>query len=313
MADRKKCNYHLIFTLMVLLVCCDNAKNKMTGPVEPEIMVSSIAITPRSVVKTEGSIVQFTALVKDTDGIALEGISLKWHSSENSVALIDSLGTALCKQAGDVVITAHYDTIESNASKLLIVTPAVYAGQTSGNGIVYTNETPGIWIGQRELDIDINKDGVEDFKVGHTGWDGNNADMITYIEPLEGNRINISSAYKSVADSILNSNVDTEPWYDDFKYKDRSNAWVDTVGYWVVIDHTLEWMTKPAVFSYFYERDAYMWNWNFGLCQPDSEKLIGLMLVNAEDVTYGWLKIQVGRCSGGISIKEYAGIRLGEQ
>jgi hypothetical protein len=229
------------------------------------------------------------------------------------VAFIDSLGYAHCIKEGEAQITAHYDTIESNASRLLIITPSVYAGQTNGNGIVYTNETPDIWIGQRELIIDMNKDGAEDYRVGHTGWDGNNADMITYIEPLGGNKINISSAYKSIADSILNSNVDTDPWYDDFKYQDRSNAWVDTLSYGDMIDNHLEWSARPAVFSYFYERDAYMWNWEFGLFQPNSEKHIGLMLVNTEVVTYGWLKIQVGRFSGGISIKEYAGIRLGEQ
>lgn len=73
-------------------------------PVSQQVV--SISVTPTSASIAAGDTQQFKATAKNSSGGTVSGASITWHSSDTSVATIDSTGLATGVAAGTATITA---------------------------------------------------------------------------------------------------------------------------------------------------------------------------------------------------------------
>jgi Big-like domain-containing protein len=70
--------------------------------------VASISVTPESVAVWQGDTVSFTAAPRDSSGAPLFGRSVQWTSSDEAVAIVDSLtGRVAAIAPGSATVTAH--------------------------------------------------------------------------------------------------------------------------------------------------------------------------------------------------------------
>ena len=83
--------------------------------VTPEL-ASSVQVSPATVTLRVSNQRQFTAVVKNQAGTVITGRTLRWASSNSSIASIDQTGSVIALTPGSVAITADVDGNSSSAS-----------------------------------------------------------------------------------------------------------------------------------------------------------------------------------------------------
>ncbi|HET7790726.1 MAG TPA: Ig-like domain-containing protein, partial [Gemmatimonadales bacterium] len=79
-------------------------------------VVASVTVTPGSAALTAVGLTKaFTAVAKDSGGATVTGVRFLWLSSDNTVAVVDTLGVAKSKGPGQAIITAAGRGIPGNA------------------------------------------------------------------------------------------------------------------------------------------------------------------------------------------------------
>jgi len=278
-----------------------------------DTIISEIIITPDSLIGIIGSYIQFEALAKDQYGQTIENLNFKWISSDISIVSVDSSGLAFLKSEGEVTITAVYDTLTSNVAIFTVISPTIKAGQKTGKGIVYTDLYPGLQIGYfnwNSVNIDLNKDGVDDFVISHRHDGGNNREIIVFIEPIGGNEINFNPSYSDIADSILYNTVDTS--YSGLKLYNPAlfEEWADTVAQNSLIDSNLLWISNTTTLFFHYARDAIAWGYDFGMWERGKSKYLAVRLFTTNGFTSGWMHVKIEVLVAESLLLEYAGIRI---
>ena len=296
------------FLLLLVFFNCTKEKVPLTSSINNSDTLSNLVISPDSAIQIMGSKIQFYYTITHTVRDFVNEQKIQWISSDTSVATIDSLGLAICKNIGKTDITVQLDSLKSNYASLNIISPKILVGQSEGIGISYTNLGSGITVTDVFL-IDVNSDGSHDIVVDHKRIGGNNRDIVVKILPLNGNQINFNSSYKSVADSILVSNVDTSLSGHRLYFPADFEIWADTVSLNTEVNENLNWINHSSTLYYHYVRDAISWGYNFGLWKYES-KYLALKICNNSDTTYAWryIKVQNNYNSDALVI-EYAGIK----
>lgn len=86
-------------------------------------LVATVQVTPGTFgLTTVGATKQFSAVAKDSGGATVAGVRFLWLSSDNTVAVVDTLGVAKSKGPGQAIITAAGRGVPGNA--VLTVTQA---------------------------------------------------------------------------------------------------------------------------------------------------------------------------------------------
>ena len=80
-----------------------------------------IDITPQVAAVEQGSTIPFEARVYDGFGMEVSNASVRWESSNPSVAAIDAAGLVSALDAGQVMIYAHGDEVSSMPALLTVV------------------------------------------------------------------------------------------------------------------------------------------------------------------------------------------------
>jgi len=93
----------------------------ITEPEPPVGNPAKIEIVPTTTAIQQGSAIGFQATYLDTLGEIVPGISFQWMSSDTSIASIDTNGTAVGNQPGQVMIAASANGVESEPALLTIV------------------------------------------------------------------------------------------------------------------------------------------------------------------------------------------------
>ncbi len=311
----KKSFIIIIFLFGILCFNCVDDKNNLVDPPIKEKIISKIEITPDSLIKLIGSFVQFEAIAKDQNDNIIENLVYRWISSDTSMVFIDSIGLAFCKSIGEVNITVEYDTVTSNVARFTVISPTINAGQKTGTGIVYTDLYPGLQIGYfnwNSENIDVNKDGIDDFVISHRHDGGNNREIIVSIEPIGGNEVNFDPSYSHIADSILYNTIDTS--YSGLKLynPDLFEIWAETVAQNSLIDSSLVWTSNTTTLFFHYARDGIAWGYDFGLWKTNSSSYLAVRLNKTIGVPYGWIRVKIEIVGARSLLLEYAGIRTDE-
>ncbi|MDE3051638.1 MAG: Ig-like domain-containing protein, partial [Nitrospirota bacterium] len=87
--------------------------------------VGSITVMPSAASIEVGQTQQYAAVVKDTNGNILSGVTLGWSVSHQDVATIDSQGLALGVAAGTTVVTATSGSVASQFVTLTVTAAPV--------------------------------------------------------------------------------------------------------------------------------------------------------------------------------------------
>jgi len=88
-------------------------------------IVTTIVISPSTASASVGTMKQFTAVAKDSNGMVVSGAALTWHSSNTAVATIDSNGLSTAVSVGSSSITAsssYLGTVYTSNTATLTVT-----------------------------------------------------------------------------------------------------------------------------------------------------------------------------------------------
>lgn len=88
-------------TLTIASGCTDTS-----GPTPPDRTGGTMTVVPRSATIQAGQVVELKARLNDEFGEAIQGVNVKWTSSNESVASVSAYGNVLGQGAGDAVITA---------------------------------------------------------------------------------------------------------------------------------------------------------------------------------------------------------------
>jgi hypothetical protein len=79
-------------------------------------MVAEVAVTPNPVALAIAETVQLGATVTDANAHPVQGASVSWNSSDNTVATVDTDGLVTAVQPGSAIITASVDVVSESAT-----------------------------------------------------------------------------------------------------------------------------------------------------------------------------------------------------
>jgi uncharacterized protein YjdB len=83
--------------------------------VTPEV-ATTVTVSPATITLRVGNIRQFTATPKNPAGVAITGKTIRWSSSNSSIASVDQTGNVTALTPGNVIIAADADGVIGNAS-----------------------------------------------------------------------------------------------------------------------------------------------------------------------------------------------------
>ncbi len=157
----------------------DGKTGDATVTVTPE-HVASISTTPASVTLRRNGTQQFTAVAKNTQGIAISGITFSWASSNSSLASVDNNGFVRALAPGTVTIAATADGQSGTAlvtitevpivsCSLFPLTQSIIVGQSvtitptakdSAGNVLSLTGRPLSWTSDNTLIANVNQQGV---------------------------------------------------------------------------------------------------------------------------------------------------------
>ena len=106
----------------------NGASGKDTGPrSQSDPGVGSITVLPSASSLGVGGTQQYAAVVRDTNGNILNGVTVAWASGDKGVATIDSSGLVRGLGSGTTTITASYNGITSRSVNLAVTSVPVSA------------------------------------------------------------------------------------------------------------------------------------------------------------------------------------------
>ncbi|MBL8997251.1 MAG: Ig-like domain-containing protein [Gemmatimonadetes bacterium] len=122
----------IITTLAALMALMVNAQNLGLSPwlglFDPNYAdraARRIVLTPRGdTLRAIGDTAMLTATVTDKNGGALVGATLRWQSSDSSVASVDSGGTVVARSPGRTVVEVRVGEVTARAALLVRPVPA---------------------------------------------------------------------------------------------------------------------------------------------------------------------------------------------
>lgn len=121
----------------------------VTLPVEEEEedpVVASVEVTPSSAsLDALGATQAFSAVARDGDGTAIDGVAFTWASSDEGVATVDASGTATATGEGTTQITATADGVSGSATlqvqqlvETVEITPTAASFSTLGETLTFS-------------------------------------------------------------------------------------------------------------------------------------------------------------------------------
>ncbi len=108
----------LVATLALTLGCKSGGVASVTDidiAIPPS--VHSVTISPAPASLMEGSSLQLTAHAKDSEGNALNGRSVRWSSSDQTIVSVDSAGLVTAMSAGSALVAAEIDGHSNTADR----------------------------------------------------------------------------------------------------------------------------------------------------------------------------------------------------
>jgi len=159
----------------------------------------------------------------------------------------------------------------------------IYAGQTTGEGIYYTDIEPDIslntYFGITEsYELDLNNDGTSDF----------------IISAYQNGSPGFQRCYSGMNSFLTN----------EISFIQNTNS-PDTLRAYYMINEDLYWTSEDLSFGdYFFTGNPYT-DFNIGIWNPLSNYYTGLLLITPVDTLYGWISFgYVNSCQ--VTIKGYA-------
>lgn len=101
---------------------------------------STVEITPNQFGLEQGMSKVVTAIVKDQQGRPMQGQAIQWHSSDSSVATVNTSGKVVAKATGTAMITASVGDVEGKA-KVEVTRLIPTTIKLMGADYVYTTRT----------------------------------------------------------------------------------------------------------------------------------------------------------------------------
>ena len=117
----------VLFVIAMLAACGGGGGGGSTAAPPPDHSTTtpSITVFPSASSIVVGQTRQYTAVVKDTNGNILSGVTVGWSSSDQGVATIDSSGLAQGLGLGTTTITASQNGIKSQLVNLSVTSVPV--------------------------------------------------------------------------------------------------------------------------------------------------------------------------------------------
>jgi uncharacterized protein YjdB len=106
----------------VALITAMTASVADTAVVHVTQVAHSLSISPESAELSEGETFQWEAELKDRKGTLIEGATIEWGSSDESIATVSSSGLVVGQGAGSTTITAFHNDLSSEATVYVAAT-----------------------------------------------------------------------------------------------------------------------------------------------------------------------------------------------
>ena len=143
--------------------------NAATLTVDPP-PVSSVAVDPSNQTITDGGTAAFSATLQDAQGNTLTGRTVRWDSSDHTVATIDNSGLATSAGPGTATITATSEGKSGTATLQVNAAPVASVAVTPTASAILIGTTVQLTAS------------IQEVEAGHTHvltWDSNNTDAAT--------------------------------------------------------------------------------------------------------------------------------------
>jgi len=113
----KNTNHLMLKVIMILLfISFGCSKDKVVDPIEEDIIVDDIIVTPVLTELTEiGQTIKLTATAFDVDTNIITGKSITWSSSNSDIVQVNNDGLSTAMKGGTATITASVDSISGSA------------------------------------------------------------------------------------------------------------------------------------------------------------------------------------------------------
>ena len=112
-----------------------------SGSSEPDLIITSIEVTPGTASPQVGETVQLGAAVKDQDGNVVPGQTVTWNSSATNVASVSASGLVTANALGSATISASAGGKVGNANITVIPEPIASIAVTPDDNTLLEGET----------------------------------------------------------------------------------------------------------------------------------------------------------------------------
>lgn len=132
-----------LLSLLFVVAGCGDSNNDFvfTGTNNPNIILTSLVVTPANAVIVDGETLQYTATANYSNGtqqVATNQVS--WTSSNAAVATVSATGLATGQGPGETTITASLNGVTGQATLTVADLSSIYAVDSANNLLVFSSD-----------------------------------------------------------------------------------------------------------------------------------------------------------------------------